>query len=77
MIKFEGKQRMTANQFAKMFIMGSVEKIISSMDEIFSSNPEWYSEFTDKEKADIKEQLLKRAEGMKNYYGIDKLDGKD
>lgn len=77
MIKYEGKQKMTANQFAKMFIMGCVEKVVASMDEVFASNPEWYSDFTEKEKSDIKEQLVKRAEGMKNYYGIDKLNEKD
>ena len=77
MIRFEGDQKMTANEFAKMFIMSSVEKIIASMDEIFTSNPAWYSSFTEKEKADIKEQLVKRAEGMKNYYGINKLADKE
>jgi hypothetical protein len=77
MIKYEGKHKMTANQFAKMFIMGAVEKVVESIDEIFAANPEWYSEFTDKEKSDIKEQLVKRSEGMKNYYGIDKLNEKE
>jgi hypothetical protein len=76
-IRFEGDQKMTANEFSKMFIMASVEKIIASMDEVFASNPAWYSSFTEKEKADIKEQLVKRAGGMKNYYGIDKLAGKE
>lgn len=73
MIQFEGTKKVTANQFAKLFIMSSVEKIISSMDEIFDGNPEWYSKLTDNEKADIKEQLRKRADGMKNYYGIDEI----
>lgn len=76
MIKFEGNQKMTSNEFSKLFIMSSVDKIIASMDEIFIGNPEWYTGFTDKEKTDIKEQLVKRAEGMRNYYGIKKLETK-
>lgn len=73
MIQFEGTKKVTANQFAKLFIMSSIERVVSAIDEIFENNPVWYSKLTDNEKIDIKEQLRKRADGMRNYYDIDSI----
>lgn len=70
---FKGKHKVSANEFAKLFIMDAVDSIISNMDIVFNENHELYSKFTDKEKNDIKEQMTKRADGIRGYYKINEI----
>jgi hypothetical protein len=76
MINFEGEYKVSANEFSKLFIARSIDRIIENMDEVFTAMPELYCDFTEKEKADVKDQMQKRADGLKGYLSIDKLKDK-
>ena len=76
MIKFEGEHKVSANEFSKLFIAKSIQTVIANMESVFDACPEIYSEFTEKEKAAIIEQMGKRAEGLSGYLSIDKLHKK-
>lgn len=76
MIKFEGKYKVSANEFSKLFMSKSIDLLIENMRNVYAHTPEIYNDFTDKEKSDIIEQLGKRAEGLQGYLGIDKLKSK-
>jgi len=60
-------KKLTPNQIAKELLADKMEVVLEFWEESFLVRT---SEMTDKEKQKIKEQLVKRYNGVLNYLGL-------
>lgn len=60
-------KKLTANQLAKELLADKMEVVLEFWEESFLVST---SEMTEKEKHKIKEQLVKRYNGVMNYLGL-------
>ena len=60
-------KKLTANQLAKELLADKMEIVLEFWEESFLVST---SEMTEKEKHKIKEQLVKRYNGVMNYLGL-------
>jgi predicted enzyme related to lactoylglutathione lyase len=60
-------KKLTPNQIAKELLADKMEVVLEFWEESFLVRT---SEMTDKEKQKIKEQLVKRYNGVINYLGL-------
>lgn len=60
-------KKLTPNQIAKELLADKMEIVLEFWEESFLVRT---SEMTDKEKQKIKEQLVKRYNGVMNYLGL-------
>jgi hypothetical protein len=72
MIKYDDT-KVSANEYAKLFLVDCIIKIEDNIDSFIELLNEDFSDFSNKEKNDFKEQLSKKVTSVKSVLGYDKL----